>query len=512
MDILKTRITRTNQGYVQGRAGRDEEVTVFRAVPYAAPPVGPLRWRPPQPPVAWQGVRPAGSESTVPLQERGMFADGGRFDSFYRTEDCLTVDIWTPADTDLDSLPVMIWIFGGRFQGGYASDNMYDSELLAAKGVVCVTVNMRVGVFGYLCHPELLKEGKGLTCGNYGLLDIIEAVKWVSENIKHFGGNPNNITLVGQSTGALSLCRIVASGLLNGLYKGLILQSGDSLLSHKPFEDTMEDAMVRGSEFAKYLGADSIDELRALPPDKFIEDGVNVYEEYFNQICVPIQDRSFFKTPFKESLFTENTRFIPMIIGSNADDGFMIMPSESTNEALDTILDERFGSFAPKVRRLYSFYGDTQSYQTFRIIERDYWFARIRFIALAREKMRHGATWQYYFTQPYLWPGLGILGAVHVSELPYVFGSIRLLKGYDYPWDENNDRLFQIMSDFWIAFIKNSNPNKGWLPIWHPRSHRHKYMEIGLDTGMHMEEIMSEEKMKLWTEFCMSYCNYTVGE
>ena len=144
-------------------------------------------------------------------------------------------------------------------------------------------------------------------------------------------------------------------------------------------------------------------------------------------------------------------------------------------------------------------------------IERDFWFARLRYIALVREKIGHTKTWQYFFTQPYLWPGIGIVGAVHVSELPYVFGSIRLLRGYNYPWDETNDHVFQIMSSFWGSFIQRRDPNVSWLPFWHTRDAKHSYMEIGLHTGMQSDDmVLTPPQLDLWTRYCQYRTGITV--
>lgn len=319
------RIVKVQQGKLRGTIGRNPEISVFRGVPYAAPPTGPLRWRPPQKPFAWQGVRACNREPVIPLQQQGQFADSGHFAEMYRSEDCLTLDVWTPAQKgEEEKYPVMVWCFGGSFQGGYASDSMYDSELLAAKGIVCVTLNMRVGVMGYLCHPDLVKESDAHTCGNYGLLDIAFALQWIQENIHAFSGDPKQVVLVGQSTGAMSLCRLVASGLIDGLYAGLILQSGDPLVDFPIFYCEYDQAMREGQRFAEALGADSIDALRALPPDAFYPNGENLYTRIIGHPCVPVQDPVYFATPFELSLFTQRTSNVPMLLGSNADDAFSI--------------------------------------------------------------------------------------------------------------------------------------------------------------------------------------------
>lgn len=504
------RIVKVQQGKLRGTIGRNPEISVFRGVPYAAPPTGPLRWRPPQKPIAWQGVRACNREPVIPLQQQGQFADGGHFAEMYRSEDCLTLDVWTPAQKgEEEKYPVMVWCFGGSFQGGYASDSMYDSELLAAKGIVCVTLNMRLGVMGYLCHPDLVKESGAHTCGNYGLLDIAFALQWIQENIHAFSGDPKQVVLVGQSTGAMSLCRLVASGLIDGLYAGLILQSGDPLVDFPIFCCEYDQAMREGQRFAEALGADSIDALRALPPDAFYPNGENLYTRIIGHPCVPVQDPVYFATPFELSLFTQRTSNVPMLLGSNADDAFSIHPCTPTE--LRTNIKARFTRFAEEVLKLYPFSTTSQALKVQNRIERDFWFARLRYIALVREKIGHTKTWQYFFTQPYLWPGIGIVGAVHVSELPYVFGSIRLLRGYNYPWDETNDHVFQIMSSFWGSFIQRRDPNVSWLPFWHTRDANHSYMEIGLHTGMQSDDmVLTPPQLDLWTRYCQYRTGITV--
>lgn len=507
MKRIESRIVNVQQGKLRGVAGRNPEISVFRGVPYAAPPTGALRWRPPQAPASWQGVRPCIREPIVPLQQQGQFADGGHFAEMYRSEECLTLDVWTPAQEDtVEKYPVMVWCFGGSFQGGYASDAMYDSELIAARGIVCVALNMRVGIMGYLCHPGLAAESETCTCGNYGLLDIAFALRWIQKNIAAFHGDPEQVVLVGQSTGAMSLCRLAASGLIDGLYAGLILQSGDPLVDFSIFHRDYEDALAEGQRFAEALGARDMETLRSLPPDAFYPNGENLYTRIIGHPCVPVQDPVYFTTPFSLSLFTEHTASVPILLGSNADDSLSICPC--TPAELRSDIKARFSVFAEEVLKLYPFSTMPQALKMQSRMERDFWFARLRYIALVRAKMGHAKTWQYFFTQPYLWPGIGLVGAVHVSELPYIFGSIRLLKGYNYPWDETNDHIFQIMSSFWSSFIQRRDPNVGWLPVWFQRSATHSYMEIGLHTGMRTDDmVLTAQQLDLWTR----YCQYRTG-
>ncbi len=254
------------KGYVQ------EELRVFKGIPYAAPPVGELRWRPPQPAHRWSGLRMATQFGGEPVQGERDEPDLSRA---HRSEDCLYLNIYSPATDADDRLPVFVWIHGGGYTGGASSQNLYFGEALARKGIVVVTINYRLGLFGFFCHPELIAESEHGACGNYGLMDQTEALRWVKRNIAGFGGDPDAVTIAGQSAGAGSVGAQLTSPHAEGLFRSACVQSGPIYWHKMP---AAEEAAKTGEAMAHEIGAPSLAGLRALPAldlfDKYKKSGV----------------------------------------------------------------------------------------------------------------------------------------------------------------------------------------------------------------------------------------------
>ena len=254
------------QGRLQGKA--EGGLTVFKGVPFAQPPVGDLRWAPPQPAEKWSGVRPALEYAPSPVQA-GEPAAG-------KSEDSLYLNVWTPAQADTDKLPVLVWIYGGGFSFGSSADPLTDGTRLANKGVVLVSIAYRVGQLGFLAHPELSAESPAKVSGNYGLLDQIAALTWIKNNIAAFGGDPDRVTIFGESAGGISVSMLAASPLAKGLFHGAISQSGGSFgptrKQNYPGENmsTLKQAEADGVNYVAQFGASSIAELRQFEADKFI--------------------------------------------------------------------------------------------------------------------------------------------------------------------------------------------------------------------------------------------------
>src|ERR1700733_14664671 len=263
----------TTNGTLQGVPGKDPSVTVFRGVPYAAPPIGSLRWRAPQPVHAWAGIRHAGSFGNICVQnplKPGSFYQVEFYESPEpMSEDCLYLNVWTAASSASEKRPVMVWLHGGGFVEGSGSLPSFNGESLATQGVVIVTINYRLGVFGFLSHPELSQESPFHASGNYGMLDQLQALKWVKANIQNFGGDPDNVTIFGQSAGATSVLNLCASPLAKGYFRRAIVQSGG--FSQASDRKTQEAA---GVSFARRMGATSIAELRAKPAAEVQQAGV----------------------------------------------------------------------------------------------------------------------------------------------------------------------------------------------------------------------------------------------
>src|SRR5579872_6175004 len=257
----------TDKGIVEGKAGADSKIQIFLGIPYAAPPVGELRWKAPQPAPSWTGVFKATQFGHRPMQ--GHIWDDMIFHDPGPSEDCLTLNVWTPAVKPEEKLPVMVWVYGGGFIAGGTSEARQNGENLAHKGVVVVTFNYRLGVFGFLAHPELAAESGG-SSGNYGLLDQVAALKWVRKNVAAFGGDPDNVTIFGESAGSFSVSALMASPLAKGLFKRAIGESG-ALFSAKREPRPLADAEENGVKFAKSIGANSLKDLRTKPAKELLE-------------------------------------------------------------------------------------------------------------------------------------------------------------------------------------------------------------------------------------------------
>ena len=256
-------------GLVQGVA--DGDLTVYKGIPFAAPPVGGLRWKAPQPVAGWEGTRLADQYAPACVQSMGSPPPGGV------SEDCLYLNVWTPAKSAAEKLPVLVWIYGGGFNGGATSYPVHDGARLARRGVVLVSLAYRVGVLGFFAHPELSAESPARSSGNYGLLDLIAGLQWISRNISAFGGDPARVTIFGESAGGIAVSMLCASPVAKGLFSGAISQSGGSFgpsnRDPQPGENMrlLADAEASGVEFAKAAGAASLEELRALTPEKLGE-------------------------------------------------------------------------------------------------------------------------------------------------------------------------------------------------------------------------------------------------
>ncbi|MGB6192041.1 MAG: carboxylesterase family protein, partial [Terracidiphilus sp.] len=278
LQSLTAQVVQTAQGKVEGQKESNSTVTVFKGIPFAAPPVGDLRWRAPQPPSAWQGVRKAtafGARCMQPIIQSMLPMHMPWTEEFLThrkvSEDCLFLNVWTPKAASKANLPVIVFIHGGGFTGGAGDVAVYDGANLAAKGVVLITINYRLGVFGFLAHPELRAESAHHASGNYALLDQIAALRWVNANIANFGGNPHNVTIWGQSAGAFSVAALGASPLAAGLFQHAQADSGIGVTGLPML--ALRDAEQNGVKFAEEHHAASIKDLRALPAEALLPTG-----------------------------------------------------------------------------------------------------------------------------------------------------------------------------------------------------------------------------------------------
>lgn len=449
---------RTESGLVSGVAGRDASVTVYKGIPYAEPPIGNLRWTPPRPLRSWEGVRKADNFSDACAQ---IFPNG----DFPKSEDCLYLNVWTPAKSGGAGLPVMVWIHGGGLRVGSSREALYDGEELAKKGVVVVTLNYRLGIFGFFAYPELTKESAHHASGNYGLLDQLAALQWVHRNISAFGGDLNKVTIFGQSGGAFSVNAQVVSPLSKGLIRGAISESGGVGAGFgRTALPSLEDSEKAGVKAAESAGVHSLAELRALPTEKLLQatgfPEANVDGWFFPESPAAI---------FKEG--EENK--VTMIVGSNSDEGQHFIRSALPASEFVEHAQKTYGNDATEYLKLYP--GDSDQSAK---ISQQHQFADGTALAeqhLAADVVRGGAkVFLYYFayldvggynSEP---PTLGLrLGADHGAELPYVFG---LLNHWKTTVPENDLKLQNIVMSYWMNFAKSLDPNGAGLPVWKPFS------------------------------------------
>ncbi|MEN6427391.1 MAG: carboxylesterase family protein [Phycisphaerales bacterium] len=441
-------------GMVQGTS--EEGLTVYRGIPFAAPPVGDLRWRAPQPVAKWEGVRPANTFAPGPMQ-------GGNPPSG-KSEDCLYLNIWTPAKSADDRIPVLVWIYGGGFGGGATSERNYSGENLAKKGVVLVSIAYRVGQLGFLAHSELSAESPNHVSGNYGLLDMIAGLQWVQKNIAAFGGDPGKVTIFGESAGGIAVSMLCASPLAKGLFHGAISQSGGSFGPPRPTTYLGEnlrrlaDAERLGQAYAEKAGAASIGELRRIAADK-LPDGWGL------GVSWPIIDG--WVVPDDQVKLYEAGRFndTPILVGYNSDEGASFTRTRDPQAYIDGV-KQRYGLFAERLLKAYPVGSDTVP-KTARDLARDAAFGWHTWI-WARLQAERGKSkaYYYYFDQhpdyPPDSPRAGY-GSPHGQDVPYVFQHL----------DSSNPRttksdleISEAMATYWTNFAKAGHPNGDGVPHW----------------------------------------------
>jgi para-nitrobenzyl esterase len=460
-------IADTEYGKLKGAVNESNTVISFKGIPYAAPPVGNLRWREPQPPASWEGIRDATRFCSSCIQNRVYthLPNGPWTEEFMVqdsiSEDCLFLNIWTPAKTGSDKIPVLVFIHGGAFTEGSGSIAVYDGEELAKKGIIVVTINYRLGALGFLAHPELTAESPNHVSGNYGYLDQIAALKWIRKNIAAFGGDPLRVTIAGQSAGAASVNALIISPLAAGLFKGAIAQSGTSFRRGPRGAMTLSEGEKQGVEFADSKGAKSIAELRAMSALDIIardpgKPGMRfggVMDGYFQtgDAMTVFEQEKQNDTPFMSGMNADETRYT----GSTGKDFKALYPSLTADEE------------AAAVKLAGQEQGRLNTWL---------WMEY-------RAKTSKTKSWEYYFDRAIPWPEHPEFGAFHTSEVPYVFNNIKMLK--DHTMEKTDTLVADRISSYWANFVKNGDPNGPGLPVWEPfNTVSHEVMELGENMGM----------------------------
>ena len=483
--ILKTI---TKYGVVEGRESGAKWISVFKGIPYAAPPVADLRWKPPRPPKAWEGTFRCHEFGDPCIQT--PHPPGGFYErEFYRhsfhpypppwSEDCLYLNIWTPAKSTGDKLPVMMWIHGGGFTRGYGHEPRYDGEALAAKGVILVTINYRLGIFGFYGHRELTLEN-GFS-GNYALLDQIAALRWIQENIKNFGGDEDNVTIFGQSAGAVSVQAIAASPLAKGLVHHAIMQSGGGLtVPEMRFE--LSDLEKSGEAFMKDAGVKSIAALRALSAKELLDIVVKTGRDNFAAFPV-VRDGHVLLMDKGAAFLAGKHLDIDYLLGSTIDES-QIFPAFP----LGAVTKENFretvlAKFGPRFRLLGDCCDPKDDNEAWFLLNRApamQLMAEHRSLAYAIDKARKNPVFSYVFArQP---PGDDKPGVFHSGCICYALGTQR---NCGRPFTPEDKKLSEIMVSYWTNFAKTGDPNGEGLPVWQPfTSSSQLEMKLDLSCGM----------------------------
>jgi para-nitrobenzyl esterase len=453
-------------GLIAGAPAAAPGVRVFRGIPYAAPPIGALRWRAPQPAAKWSGIRNADTFGNVCVQPKGA----GRLnvsvdlpDSPAAGEDCLYLNVWTGSQSASERRPVMFWIYGGAYTEGAGSSPHNDGEALARKGVVVVTFNYRLGPFGFFSHPELTKESGHNASGNQALLDTVAALKWVQINIGAFGGDPRNVTIFGESAGAAMAAGLVGSPQSAGLFRRAISESGAWMgLAVAPMRTRQQAEQPTGRRGAPPPPLMPLEELRAKSTAEIsgtlfgagmIVDGWIVPED---------ESRTFAQG---------RQQPIDVLVGSNKDEG--AFAGNTTATAWTSRVRQRWGDLADDYLELYPAGSDEEATRSSQMAFRDELAWQMRLYAGAQAKRGNRAYWYFFTHEPPYAPNASNLKATHASEIPYVFNNLRSPRVFpdasspELASTSASDRaLAERVSSYWVNFARTSNPNGNGLPRW----------------------------------------------
>lgn len=500
---------RTASGVLEGI---DESgIKVFKGVPFAQPPVGDLRWKAPQPVKPWEGVRSAKEYGPNPMQQ-DIFGDM-MFGTDKMSEDCLYLNIWTPSKTMDEGLPVLIYFNGGGLMAGSGSEARYAGLSMARRGIISITANYREGIFGFFTHPELSKETEYKGSGNYGFLDQVAAIKWVKDNIAAFGGDPDRITIVGESAGSTSVCALMVSPLSKGLFAQAMGSSASVIAYDKV--PTLAEGEAMGVETAKQLGCSSIAEMRAMPAEELLAKSSTNYMQKMYNI-----DGYFFTEQPVETYAKGEQAHVPLLIGGNSTEvpiTVFIGDKPKTLASVREAISDRFGDNTDKVMEAYGFKTDAD-------------VSGLPGAQLAADLFVGFGTWKWSDMhkktggQPvyrYLYchprpemrmndkvPGLAggvqektednentlkVTGAVHSSDIEYAMGNLPTNRVYD--WQPEDYFVSDIFQSYYVNFVKTGNPNGLGLPEWTPTNGKEVAPVLQIDVKTFMKADPALENM-----------------
>ncbi len=498
---------KTSEGVLEGI--EESGIKVFKGVPFAQPPVGDLRWKAPQPVKAWTGVRKAHDFGPNPMQQP-LFGDMN-FGTKKMSEDCLYLNIWTPAKSMDEKLPVLIYFNGGGLVAGSGSEPRYAGMSMARKGIISISANYREGIFGFFAHPELSAETSYKGSGNYGFMDQAAAIKWVKENIAAFGGDPERITIAGESAGSMSVSALMASPLCKGLFAQAIGSSG-SVLRNGNLK-TLKEAEKAGKEKAEQLGCKSIKEMRAIPAEELMNRAAEAGLPGYN-----VDGYFFTKQPAETYANGEQCK-VPLLVGGNSYEmpaAAVLQGKAPTIENVRIILTGIYGKNADKVMQMYGFNTDADVNGSAGIQ-----LASDQFIGFSTWKWgyMHAKTggcpvYRYNYCHPR--PAMrvkgkvaglagGVIdkkdgeaeqpiapGAVHSADIEYAMGTLPTNRVYD--WQPEDFIMSDVFSSYYANFIKTGNPNGLGLTDWTPMNSTNTLPTLQLDIESKMTYDEGEQK------------------
>ncbi|GAB3264599.1 carboxylesterase family protein [Larkinella harenae] len=470
------------------------DVRVFKGIPFAAPPVGSLRWKAPQPVKSWQGVRKSVAFGPSAMQAKPApfmyWSSEFLIPAQPISEDCLYLNVWTGAKSAAEKRPVLVFIHGGGFRSGGGACPIYDGEAMAKKGIVFVTINYRVGVFGFLAHPELSRESGYKASGNYALLDMIAALKWVQKNIVAFGGDPELVTIAGQSAGAFAVNFLTASPLAKGLFHRAIAESGGSVLasSLRP-RLTLSMAEQQGAAFAQQLGASSLRELRARPAEEILNAS--------GGLSAPIVDGYLLPESIDQLYAKARQNDVPLLMGWNEDDKVTGAPVKA--EEFREQVAKRFGSRAEAFLALYPARSEEEAARSQGYSNRDELFA-IQNYTWARLQSQTGRApvFLYNFNRkvPAHTPQTQF-GAFHTGEVPYAYQNLHTV---DRPWEPVDWQIAEAMSSYWVNFVRTGDPNGTSLPVWKAYQPQAETVQV-IDKAIENRPLPTKPQLAFWEAY-----------
>lgn len=486
-----TQVLKLEQGSIQGGFNKDKSVEIFAGIPYAKAPVGDLRWKEPQEPDKWEGIKDCTYFGARAMQNDtnpviNSFVDIYAAKSWHpdynmkplepMSEDCLSLTLWKPSGVS-SNLPVLVYIHGGSLETGSCSYEDYNGEEVAKQNVIMVNIQYRLGIFGYFAHPSLKEESLNYTTGNYGLLDQIMALKWINKNIGMFGGDKDNITVAGESAGSSAVSALCSSPLAKGLFKRAIGESSSLVVKKAPHTfRTLKDAYKVGENIMKEMNCSSIEELRQLPAEKLLS-------TQYKNTSMTVDGYALAKTPYETYLAKENNES-ELLNGFNVleADAFVIpqyLFDATSKDNIHSRLVETFGeTFATKIENVYKDKIEKDAFSAFNEIFSVYWFMHPHYSWRNLAVDNGEKVYSYQFTKEN-----GFHGSYHAGELIYAYGNVKK-SPYSYRYDQSDIELSNMMNSYWINFVKTGNPNGEGLPVWNEYSKAdNNLLEFGKNVG-----------------------------